>query len=100
MMSLQGRKLETSTTKIDMAELLNNIGICYFGMKEYLKAQVYHAEALESLSEELGYDHPDVAFCWHSLGKLSNRLIRIVVRAFACIGLNVLFLLQVLFTRN
>lgn len=69
MQSLQGRKLETSTTKIDMAELLNNIGICYCGMKEYVKAQVYHAEALESLIEELGYDHPDVAFCWHSLGK-------------------------------
>lgn len=69
MKSLQGRKLETTTTKIDMAELLNNIGICYCGMKEYVKAQVYHAEALESLIEELGYDHPDVAFCWHSLGE-------------------------------
>ena len=69
MISLQGRKLETSTTKIDLAELLNDIGICYyFGMKEFLKAQLYHTEALESLIEELGYDHPDVAFCWHSLG--------------------------------
>ena len=71
MKSLQGRKLEISTTKIDMAELLNNIGICYSGMKEYVKAQVYHAEALESLIEELGYEHPDVAFCWHSLGETS-----------------------------
>jgi Tfp pilus assembly protein PilF len=54
-----------------MAELLNNIGICYCGMKEYDKAQVYHAEALESLIEELGYDHIDVGFCWHSLGESS-----------------------------
>jgi tetratricopeptide (TPR) repeat protein len=71
MKSLQGRKLETFTTKVDMAELLNNIGICYCGMKEYDKAQVYHAEALESLIEELGYDHIDVGFCWHSLGESS-----------------------------
>lgn len=69
MNSLQERKLETSTTKLDMAELLNNIGICYCGMNEYVKAQVYHTEALESLIAELGYDHSDVAFCWHSLGK-------------------------------
>ncbi|KAL3784127.1 hypothetical protein HJC23_005785 [Cyclotella cryptica] len=72
--SLQGRKLETLTTKVEMAELLNNIGICYCGMKEYDKAQVYHAEALESLIEELGYDHVDVGFCWHSLGTVHTEL--------------------------
>ena len=57
MMSLQGRKLKTSTTKIDLAELLYNVRICSFGMKEFLKAQLYHTEALESLIEELGYPH-------------------------------------------
>lgn len=72
--SLQGRKLDQSTTKIDMAELLNNIGICYCGLDEYIKAQVYHAEALESLIDELGYDHPDVAFCWHSLGESDDHI--------------------------
>ena len=77
MMSLQGRKVETSTTKIDLAELLNNVRICYFGMKEFLKAQLYHTEALESSIEELGYDHPDVVFCWHSIGELSNTLIEV-----------------------
>ena len=66
-MSHQGHKLETSTTKIDLAELLNNIGICYFGMKEFRKVQLYHTEALESLTDELGYDYPDVAFCWVSV---------------------------------
>ena len=75
--SLQGRKLETSTTKIGMAELLNNIGICYSGMEEYVKAQVYHAEALESLIEELGYDHSDVAFCWHSLGERATLFVQL-----------------------
>lgn len=66
--ALQIRRLDPGSTKIAIAEILNNIGLVYFGMKEYDKAQVYHAEALESMIEDLGDDHDDVAFCWHSLG--------------------------------
>jgi len=62
------------STKIAIAEILNNIGITYFGMKEFDRAQIYHAEALESLVQELGDDHVDVAFCWHSLGVVNQEL--------------------------
>ena len=66
--ALQIRKIDSASSKLMIAEILNNIGLVYFGMKEYDKAQVYHAEALESMIEDLGNDHVDVAFCWHSLG--------------------------------
>ena len=56
------------------AEILNNIGITYVGMKDFHRAQVYHAEALDSLRHELGDNHSDVAFCWHSLGVVHQEL--------------------------
>jgi hypothetical protein len=59
--SLQIHKTKGST-KIVIAEILNNIGITFFEMDEFDKAQVYHSEALESLRQELGDDHADVAF--------------------------------------
>ena len=59
--SLQIHKAKGST-KIVIAEILNNIGITFFEMDELDKAQVYHSEALESLRQELGDDHADVAF--------------------------------------
>ena len=71
--SLQIHKVNGST-KIAIAEILNNIGISYFACGEFDKAQVYHAEALESLRQELGDDHADVAFCWHSLGAVHQEL--------------------------
>jgi tetratricopeptide (TPR) repeat protein len=71
--SLQIHKAKGST-KIAIAEILNNIGIAFFEMNEFDKAQVYHSEALESLRQELGDDHADVAFCWHSLGAVYQEL--------------------------
>ena len=71
--SLQIHKTKGST-KIVIAEILNNIGITFFEMDEFDKAQVYHSEALESLRQELGDDHADVAFCWHSLGAVHQEL--------------------------
>jgi len=71
--SLQIHKAKGST-KIAIAEILNNIGIAFFEMDEFDKAQVYHSEALESLRQELGDDHADVAFCWHSLGAVHREL--------------------------
>lgn len=65
--SLQIHKSRGSSM-VAIAEILNNLGIVYSEMKEYEQAQIYHAEALESLRQELGDDHADVAFCWHSLG--------------------------------
>ncbi len=71
--SLQIHKARGSTNSVK-AEILNNIGIAYFEMRELDKAQVYHAEALVSLRQELGDDHADVAFCWHSLGAVHQEL--------------------------
>lgn len=66
--SLQIQKAKGS--KSALAEILNNIGITYFEMKELDKALIYHEEALESLRQELGDDHADVAFCWYSIGAI------------------------------
>jgi tetratricopeptide (TPR) repeat protein len=71
--SLQVHKARGSTNTV-IAEILNNIGIAYFEMRELDKAQVYHAEALEALRQELGDEHADVAFCWHSLGAVHQEL--------------------------
>ena len=71
--SLQINKARGSTNVV-IADILNNIGITYFEMKEYENAQVYHSQALESLIQELGDDHADVAFCWHSLGAVAQEL--------------------------
>ena len=72
--ALQLRRSTCSSTKAAVAEVQNNIGISYYGLKEYDKSRMYHTEALESLIEELGDDHPDVAFCWHSLGTVHVEL--------------------------
>jgi len=71
--SLQIHKAR-GASMVAIAEILNNIGITYYEMKEYENAQVYHGEALESLIQELGEDHTDVAFCWHSLGAVAQEL--------------------------
>ncbi|KAL7554545.1 hypothetical protein ACHAWF_018004, partial [Thalassiosira exigua] len=62
------------SANVATAEILNNIGITYSGMKDFDRAQVYHSEALEMLRQELGDDHGDVAFCWHSLGVVQQEL--------------------------
>lgn len=69
--SLQIHKARGST-KITIAEILNNIGITYSGMKEFDRALIYHSEALESLRDELGDDHADVAYCYHALGVVNR----------------------------
>lgn len=89
-------------SNITVAEILNNIGLTYFETKEYKKvnascnvvilatfliphfaiielsdpiqAQIYHTEALEALTQEVGETHVDVAFCWHSLGSVHLEL--------------------------
>ncbi len=66
--SLQIQKAKGSKTAL--AEILNNIGIAYFAMKELDKALIYHEEAFETLRQELGDNHPDVAFCLFSLGTI------------------------------
>lgn len=71
--SLTIHKARGSAT-VSIAEILNNIGITYFEMKQFDNSQVYHGEALELLIQELGDDHPDVAFCWHSLGSVAQEL--------------------------
>ena len=65
---------QRESAMVAIAEILNNIGLIYFEMKQFDKAQVHHAEALESLTQELGDDHVDVAFCWHSLGAVHQEL--------------------------
>jgi len=71
--SLQIHKVKCSSKTV-VAEIFNNIGIAYLEMKEFDKSHIYHAEALESLRQELGDDHTDVAFCWHSLGTVLQEL--------------------------
>lgn len=50
------------------AQVLTNLGGCYFDMKDYEKAEFYHTEALHMMEKSLGQSHADVAYCWHSLG--------------------------------
>lgn len=50
------------------AQVLTNLGGCYFDMKDYEKAEFYHTEALHMMEKSLGQNHADVAYCWHSLG--------------------------------
>ena len=50
------------------AQVLTNLGGCYFDMKDYEKAELYHTEALHMMEKSLGQNHVDVAYCWHSLG--------------------------------
>lgn len=71
--SLQIHKAKGSSKTV-VAEIFNNIGIVYLEMKEFDKSHIYHAEALESLRQELGDDHTDVAFCWHCLGTVLQEL--------------------------
>jgi tetratricopeptide (TPR) repeat protein len=51
--SLQIHKVKGSSKTV-VAEIFNNIGIAYLEMKEFDKSHIYHAEALESLRQELG----------------------------------------------
>ena len=59
-----------SGNAIQIAEVLNCIGTAHFEMKNYLSAKKFHMEAMHLKKQSLDESHPDVAFCWYSLGQI------------------------------
>ena len=66
----QIRKDQLGDNSADLANSINNIGVCYSVLGDYPKALEYGLQALEITEKVLGKNHPDYA---KSLNNVANR---------------------------
>ena len=75
------RKEQLGDYSADLANSINNIGVCYQNLGDYSKALNYHQQSLEIRERVLGKEHPDyaksldnVASCYSDLGDYAKAL--------------------------
>jgi CHAT domain-containing protein len=72
--ALEIRKKALGPEHPEVARSLYNLGILYWHLGEYTKAEAYHLQALEIRKKALGPEHPDVAASLNGIGNLISEM--------------------------